>query len=192
MDSDKRRNALCSELDKFCIPAALIEQSTHRLLLANDSFRETMDPNGSLDWETLSRDRISIEPAADSGETEGQMGCRCTCRVTKSALSRQGQSFPDADGLLLVLLASWEESQGRDEYETGRVIGRQMERQRVRQLFHRSISPDILAAAFAAEALVHQAGKADARRAEQVQTLSHRLAELLAKLQSALEAPLPT
>jgi hypothetical protein len=157
MDLENDPKVICSALDQFCVPAAVIDFGNDRFLTYNQTFREAADPAGEFlstarpkALLTLSDPAVPLATPPSTGSAQLQV---CTLQTAPGEKPRTGQCFLRKDSLLLLVLDTPEEEGGQKEYVTGKLLGRQMERARVKQIFHDTVSPEILAAAFAAETL---------------------------------------
>ncbi len=190
MDEENDSKVICSVLDQFCVPAALVDQTENCFLAYNQSFQDAVDPEGRLLKTKLPNDLITLlKPGTPKDITEAVHPSRSqACRVgtTDPTQVRTGQCFLREDNKSLLILDTPDEEDGQKERATGKLIGRLMEKARVRRLFHDAISPEILGAAFVAEALTCRLDSTGNARAIEVKALSRQLSELIANLHSAI------
>ncbi len=190
MDVENDSKVICSALDQFCIPAALVDQAANCFLAYNQSFLDAVDPEGRLLNTKLPNDLITLLGADATEDINAAVrpsrSQACRVETIDPGKVRTGQCFRRDDNQILLLLDTPDEEDGQKEHATGKLIGRQMEKARVRRLFHDAISPEILGAAFAAEALTCRLDATGNTQATEVKALSQYLSELIASLHSAI------
>jgi hypothetical protein len=191
MNPDTASKIICSALDEFCIPAALVDLVKNRFAGYNKTFQEATDPSGKILSTKSPDDLITMLPESSSASVKSTAADRvhlrsCLVQGARGEVPRTGHCFLRQDDLLLLFLDTAEEDAGRKEFATGKLIGRQMERERMKKEFHDAVSPEILAAAFAAESLTARLQAAGSEHTTESKALSQRLSNLITNLQTAL------
>jgi hypothetical protein len=150
---------LCSDLDRFKLPAAVGDLTTDAFAFWNASFCERM----SLTPEELTQVRLSAlvrfdERYADLASVKTQHDGRVgslPCAIKRSANDEiiPGCAIKNESQLLLLLMDSPAHDPKFEGYIQGRIVGREEEANRMRKFFHDLLSSKILVASFLAHSV---------------------------------------
>ena len=189
-DALARRNApiiiadlgnLCSDLQRFKLPAAVGDLTTDAFAFWNASFCERM----ALNPDELAQVKLSALLRFDEKYTELTQGkTRVDCRVGSlpCAIKRFANdeiipacAMKNQNGLLLLLADSPAHDPNFEGYIQGRIVGWEEEVNRMRKFLHDLLSSKILVASFLAHS-VHD--KLSRRKASEIDEL-HKVTTLL-------------
>ena len=165
---------LCSDLERFKLPAAVGDLKLDAFAFCNASFCERM----SLTPEELAQVKLSAlvrfdEKYADLASVKTQHDGRVgslPCAIKRSANDEiiPGCAIKNESQLLLLLMDSPAHDPKFEGYIQGRIVGREEEANRMRKFFHDLLSSKILVASFLAHS-VHD--KLSRRQAPEIDDL---------------------
>jgi hypothetical protein len=165
---------LCSDLERFKLPAAVGDLTTDAFALWNPSFCERM----RLTAEELTQVKLSAlvrfdEKYADLAQGKAQQEYRVgslPCAIKRSADEEiiPACAIKNETWLLLLFVDSPAHDPKFEGYIQGRIVGREEEANRMRKFFHDLLSSKILVASFLAHS-VHD--KLSRRQAPEIDDL---------------------
>ena len=150
---------LCSDLERFKLPAAVGDLTTDAFAFWNAAFCDRM----SLTPEELAQIKLSAllrfdEKYADPTQGKAQHECRLgslPCAIKRSANEEivPASAVKNETGLLLLFVDSPAHDPKYEGYIQGRIVGREEEVYRMRNFFHDLLSSKILVASFLAHSV---------------------------------------
>jgi hypothetical protein len=172
---------LCSDLERFKLPAAVGDLTTDAFAHWNASFCERM----SLTPEELAQLKLSglirfDEKYADliPGETlhESRVGS-LPCAIKRSANEEivPACAIRNETGLLLLFVDSPAHDPKFEGYIQGRIVGREEEANRMRKFFHDLLSSKILVASFLAHSVHDKLARRQAPEIDDLQKVTSLL-----------------
>jgi hypothetical protein len=169
---------LCSDLERFKLPAAVGDLTTDAFAFWNASFCEKM----SLTAEELTQVKFSglirfDEKYADLTTEKAQPNCRVgalPCAIKRSANDEiiPACAIKNENGLLLLLVDSPAHDPKFEGYIQGRIVGREEEANRMRKFFHDLLSSKILVASFLAHSVHDKLARRQAPEIEDLQKVT--------------------
>jgi len=179
---------LCSDLERFKLPAAVGDLTTDTFAFWNASFCERM----ALGPDELAQVKLSTlvrfdERFTDLTQGKVQADCRpgsLPCAIKRSAHDEivPACAIKNENGMLLLLVDSPAHDPKFEGYIQGRIVGREEEANRMRKFFHDLLSSKILVASFLAHS-VHD--KLARRQAPEIDDL-HKVTNLLDQVIDAI------
>ena len=169
---------LCSDLERFKLPAAVGDLTTDAFAVWNASFCEKM----SLTAEELTQVKFSglirfDEKYSDLTTGKAQPDCRVgalPCAIKRSANDDiiPACAIKNENGLLLLLVDSPAHDPKFEGYIQGRIVGREEEANRMRKFFHDLLSSKILVASFLAHSVHDKLAQRQAPEIEDLQKVT--------------------
>ncbi len=192
MTNQKALQRLCGELDRFGVAAAVARADQGRLLVWNASFERTstFSPE-ELAQLTLGRILVWDDPALatppeQAGANPAEMGnafLPCVLRPPEPARPIPAKSVQRSDGHTLILLDPLKNADSGTGLEVAaRLLGRQEEARRARQLIHDDVSPELLAASFGAHSVNEKLKARQAPEAGEMTRLTETLDAAIQRL----------
>jgi hypothetical protein len=176
---------LCSALEHFHFPAALGSVNNNRLMIWNEPFRQMAELSERELAEVNLSSLIVLDENYDGSLLQDGDSKR-TVRFVPCVLKRFGRTKPTPgsavrrdDGLLLVILnlpASGLESQ---DLVRGRLLGREEEKNRTRQLLHDIFSSRLLVASFTAHEVYQKLVASGAEGSKELAMVTKLLGEVI-------------
>jgi hypothetical protein len=186
-ETQARRNApiitvdlgnLCSDLERFKLPAAVGDLTTDAFAFWNAAFCERM----SLTPEELAQVKLSglvrfDEKYTDLTQGKAQQDCRggsLPCAIARFANEEivPACAIKNENGLLLLLVDSPAHDPKFEGYIQGRIVGREEEANRMRKFFHDLLSSKILAASFLAHSVHDKLARRQAPEIDDLQKVT--------------------
>ena len=169
---------LCSDLDRFKLPAAVGDLTTDAFAFWNASFCERM----SLTSEELAQVKLSglvrfDEKHADLTPERVHPDCRVEslpCAIKRSVNDEivPACAIKNANKLLLLLVDSPAHDPKFEGYIQGRIVGREEEANRMRKFFHDLLSSKILVASFLAHSIQDKLARRQAPEIDDLQKIT--------------------
>jgi hypothetical protein len=169
---------LCSDLERFKLPAAVGDLTKDAFTFSNASFCERI----SLIPEELAQVKMSAlirfdEKYADLTLGKAQHECRLgsfPCGIKRSATEEivPACAIKNENGLLLLLVDSPAHDPKFEGYIQGRIVGREEEANRMRKFFHDLLSSKILVASFLAHSVQDKLTRRQAPEIEDLQKVT--------------------
>jgi hypothetical protein len=179
---------LCSDLERFKLPAAVGDLTTDAFAFWTPSFCERMalspDELAQVKLSTLIRfDEKFTDLMQGKAQGDSRVGS-LPCAIKRSANDEivPACAFKNENGLLLLLVDSPAHDPKFEGYIQGRIVGREDEANRMRKFFHDLLSSKILVASFLAHS-VHD--KLARRQAPEIDDL-HKVTTLLDQVIDAI------
>jgi hypothetical protein len=176
---------LCSALEHFHFPAALGSVSNNRLMIWNEPFRQMTELTERELAEVNLCSLIGLDENYDGSLLQDGDSKR-TVRFVPCVLKRfdstkpvPGSAVRRDDGLLLVILnlpASGFESQ---DFVRGRLLGREEEKNRTRQVLHEIFSSKLLVASFVAHEVYQTLAASGAEGSKELAMVTKLLGEVI-------------
>lgn len=185
--------AICSALDQFCLPAALIDRSADRFAGWNKSFGEMV----GLSPEELSvvkvNDVVRAEaPRFEATECDGAPAPvhpgQCVLKNVFGGEPISAKMFEREDGPALLLIDSNFSVETSEDFLRGLLIGQADEKDRIRQRFHDDLAPRMMAVAFAAESLADKAADGQPQSPQELRNVADLISNLVMGVRSTLES----
>jgi hypothetical protein len=169
---------LCSDLERFKLPAAVGDLTIDAFVFWNASFCERM----SLTAEELAQVKLSglvrfDEKQADLNQGKAQHDCRegtLPCAIKRSANDEiiPACAIKNANRLLLLLVDSSAHDPKFEGYIHGRIVGQEEEANRMRKFFHDLLSSKILVASFLAHSVHDKLARRQAPEIDDLQKVT--------------------
>jgi hypothetical protein len=169
---------LCSDLERFKLPAAVGDLTTDAFAFWNASFCDEM----SLTAEELAQIKFSAlirfdEKYGDLTPGKAQADCRVRslpCAIKRSANEEiiPACAIKNENKLLLLLADSPAHDPKFEGYIQGRIVGREEEANRMRKFFHDLLSSKILVASFLAHSVHDKLARRQAPEIDDLQKVT--------------------
>jgi signal transduction histidine kinase len=188
--------AICSALDQFCLPAALIDRSADRFAGWNKSFSEMVN----LSSEELSLAKVSDVVRAEAPRPE-KTECesaptpvhpgQCVLRKLSGGEPISAKMFEREDGPALLLVDSNFSVDTNEDFLRGLLVGQADEKDRIRQRFHDDLAPRMMAVAFAAQSLADKAADGQPQTPQDLRDVADLISNVVMGVRSSLESRNP-
>jgi hypothetical protein len=158
MSLDATLLRLCDSLQRFGLPAAIVDLKQNRLTTANGRLVKvagyTPDDLKQLPAsELLVLERMpSSNPSGFPGQAITQHG-RCALKRGAADTPLTGYFVERSDHVALVMFDSCLFTEPGEEFSRGRIVGRTEESQTIRDRFHQNVNQQLVAAALAIESV---------------------------------------
>ena len=182
---------ICAGLDQFCLPSALIARTTDRFVGWNKSFMTAVGLSADelravpateiLRMETPTADATNCETAPTPVHPE-----RCILKATSDASPLIGRLFEREDGYSLLIIDANDVEQNHEDFIRGLLVGKTEEHDRIQQNFHDDVTPQIMAAAFAAETLAERVRQWANQEPEELKRIAEIITDLVNGIRRAL------
>ena len=162
--------ALCSALDRFGLPRAVAHAEAdtfiawNRAFLDRTGFSEEAIRIAGINKRLMLAEPITKEIEALEGLPDDVEIASCVLSCPSKEGFVTGHAVKNAEGYLLLMLDV--SNPVVDVFAHGQAVGRKQERDRIRQLLHDALSPQLLVALFAiagAEAKAEEEGHEEAK-----------------------------
>jgi hypothetical protein len=182
--STENLQKLVTLLNEFSLPRAVVDFEQHSFVAWNSKFLEhtrfTENEMKSSKPEDLLTFGNSTLPLFEPREGRTVQYLTCTARRPFGADPAPGYVVKSDSRLGYVMLDLFAPSTA--EFEQGRSVGRQEERDRIARLFHEEISSSMIAALFLIETAKSELGEADLPQKEAVTQASDILTDVTEKI----------
>jgi hypothetical protein len=187
--------SVCSLLDQFCLPVALGRLDNDSFISWNASFREE---TGLSDLELKAvklSQLVVLEDHEDNPEKECDASptsvyyLPCVLKRLGSDHKVTGRVLKREDGYFLIMLNEPFAEPGTGEFARGHLVGQQKERERLWELLHNSLSPHLIAAAFAAQSAKEKLESKGLAEAADLSKVTKILDHVIEQTVTALEMP---
>jgi signal transduction histidine kinase len=187
--STENLQQLVSLLNEFSLPRAVLDFEKHSFVAWNSRF---LDHTGFTENEMKSsrvEDLLTLgaSPIPLFEEPVGQPVeyITCTARRPFGADPAPGYAVRSGERLGYVMLDLYDPS--TSQFEQGRSVGREQERNRIAQAFHEEVSSSLIAALFLIETAKSELEEAAQRHAEAVSKASDILTEATEKIAKVID-----
>jgi hypothetical protein len=174
---------LCTVLNHFALPRAVVNFENHAFIGWNPKFLECTgcsdDELGAIKLENVLTLGESWSPVSEDEENTGVEYIACTTKQGSGENFSRGFVVKNRGRIGYVMLDTWGSSA---EFEQGKTIGREEERNRIAKAFHDEVSSSMLAALFLVEAAKTELEDAGLPQAKLVAKASDILAETTEKI----------
>jgi len=154
MSLTQESQLICRGLDEFCLPAALISVRSDRAVQWNASFLIAIGCTPAEMRVLPISELVQLDPGSDSPSWRCEHAPvpihlePCLVRNSQTRAISPGRSFRRDDDFAFVMLDPVSTDAGTGSFQTGRVIGEQQERERLRAVLHRGVSQHLVAMSF--------------------------------------------
>jgi hypothetical protein len=158
MSSDATLVRLCDSLQRFGLPAAIVDLTQNRLTSANEQLVKVagyrpVDLKQLPASELLVFERVpSSNPSGLPAQAVIQHG-RCALKRGAADTPLTGYFLERADQVALLMFDSCVFTETGEEFLRGRIVGRTEENLAIRDRFHQNINQQLVAAALAVESV---------------------------------------
>lgn len=178
-------------LNEFSLPRAVLDFEQHSFVAWNSKFLEHTDFSENEMRSSRPEDLLTLAdsplPLFERGEGQTVQYLTCTARRPFGAESAPGYVVKSNSKFGYVMLDLFELSTA--EFEQGRSVGRQEERDRIARLFHEEVSSPMIAALFLIETAKSELHEAALPQAEAVSKASDILTDVTEKIVKAIDQP---
>jgi hypothetical protein len=187
--STQNLQQLCAVLNEFALPRAIVDFERHSFVAWNPKF---LEHTGFSENELRTSKAEELLTLGESwfplpDEREGQTVEYIACAANRPFVADPAPGFAvRAHGKIgYVMLDVFDSS---SDFEQGRKVGQEQERNRVTKAFHEEVSSSIIAALFLVETAKSELQEAGSPQAEAVAKVSDILAETTEKIAHVLGA----
>jgi hypothetical protein len=180
-------------LNEFSLPRAVLDFEEHSFVAWNSKFLEHTGFSENEVKSSKPEDLLTLGnsplPLLEGREGQRAQYFTCTARRPFGADPAPGYLVKPNSKFGYVMLNLFEPTTA--EFEQGRSVGRQEERDRIAQLFHEEVSSPMIAALFLIETAKSELDEANLPQAEAVSKASDILTEVTEKIVKAIDEPDP-
>ena len=180
-------------LNEFSLPRAVLDFEQHSFVAWNSKFLELTGFSENEMRTSRPEDLLTFGdsplPLFERSEGKTVQYFVCTARRPFGAEPAPGYVVKSNSKFGYVMLDLFEPSTA--EFEQGRSVGRQEERDRIARLFHEEVSSPMMAALFLIETAKSELDEAALPQAEAVSKASEILTEVTEKIVKAIDEPDP-
>ena len=176
---------LCSDLERFKLPAAVGDLTADTFAFWNPSFCERMalipDELAQVKLSALIRfDEKFTDLTQGKAQADFHLGS-LPCAIKRSANDEivPACAFKNEKGLLLLLVDSPTQDPKFEGYIQGRIVGREDEANRMRKFFHDLLSSKILVASFLAHSVHDKLARRQAPEIDDLQKVTTLLDQVI-------------
>jgi hypothetical protein len=191
--STENLQQLVTLLNEFSLPRAVVDFEQHSFVAWNSKFLEhtrfTENEMKSSKPEDLLTLGVSPLPLFEPREAQTVQYLSCTARRPFGAEPAPGYVVKSNSKLGYVMLDLFAPSTA--EFEQGRGVGRQEQRDRIARLFHEEISSSMIAALFLIETAKSELEEADLPQKEVVAQAAAILTDVTEKIVKVIDEPDP-
>jgi hypothetical protein len=174
---------LCTVLNHFALPRAIVNFENHAFVGWNPKFLECTgcsdEELGAIKFENVLTLGESWSPVSGEEENTGVEYISCLTKHSSGENPSRGFVVKNRGRIGYVMLGSFGSSA---EFEQGKTVGREEERNRIAKDFHDEVSSSMLAALFLVEAAKTELEDAGLPQAKLVAKASDILAETTEKI----------
>ena len=176
---------MCTALDQFRIPAAIVDESRNRFVTWNKSFQKALGLAASQLEEFRPGEILQPVPLT---EDVNAASWHKPCRLSHPAIPPgvTGQSFRKDEQTALLILDTFAMDQETDGFVRGVLVGQQTTHDRLKQTFHDTVSQQVMAATFAVEMRRGKLEGDAVANSKEVTAISTLLQSLFTDIQTAL------
>jgi hypothetical protein len=177
--------AVCTALDQFRIPAAVIDESCDRFVSWNKGFQKAVGLTASQLKEFRPLELLRPVPLDDDVNAASW---HSPCQLVHPDLPPDltGQSFRKDGQNMLLILNTFAVDHRTDDFVRGVLVGQQTTHDHVKQTFHDTVSQQVMAATFAVEMLRGKLEGDAVANSKEVTAISSLLQSLFTDIQTAL------
>ncbi|HEY0791178.1 MAG TPA: hypothetical protein VGD78_08945 [Chthoniobacterales bacterium] len=181
----KEPREICAALDRFRVPAAVVETRRDRFIAWNNHFEQ----KGVLSKAELTLGRPSKLIVLSSGEAAeaGDQPFHFTWVVPAAQATVAGRCYPAGQDHTLWVLDTFAVDRTADDYLCGLLVGQHATHDRLKQSFHDTVSQQVMAATFAVETLRDKLERDGAPGGSQVAAISGLIQTLITDIKDALD-----
>lgn len=188
MDDDEVAK-LCVHLDDFALPRAVVDSSGKRFVGWNKTFLArtgfTEDELRYLQPEQIITESESAFSPADALENPDVKFYPVAVRAAKEVAAVPGYLVKSTGDFGYLMLEELDPNVSTT-FEQGRLVGKEQQRKRIAQIFHKELSSDLLAAVFKIHLAKQKLEASGSSDAQQVAEASEILSEAIDKMVDAL------
>ncbi len=111
---------------------------------------------------------------------------QCILKATSDAPAVAAKLFKREDGYSLLIIDGGTTEQSSDDFIRGLLVGKTEEQDRIRQKFHDDVAPQIMAAAFATEALAEKVRQGANEDPEELKRIADIITDLVSGIRVAV------
>ncbi|MBV8587105.1 MAG: histidine kinase dimerization/phosphoacceptor domain-containing protein [Verrucomicrobia bacterium] len=154
MSLTEESQLICRGLDEFCLPAALISVRSDRAVQWNASFLAAIGCTPAEMRIVPISELVQLDPGSDShcwhcDHVPVPIHLEpCLVRNSQTRTISPGRSFRRDNDFAFVMLDPVSLDTEKGNFQTGRAMGEQQERERLRALLHRGVSQHLVAMSF--------------------------------------------
>jgi hypothetical protein len=180
---------LCVHLNEFSLSRAIVDFDRKRFVAWNNRF---LAQTGYSEQEikSISSDKIVIEGDArftnpSEGDNPSAEFIPVAVRTPKAAATEPGHLVRSRHNLGYLMLN--ESTIASQQFEQGRLVGKEQERMRIVQMFHEEISSGMLGAVFKIHQAKEKLNSINSSEAEAVSEASQLLSEAIEKMGTVMD-----
>jgi hypothetical protein len=180
----KEPSEICAALDRFRVPAAVVETHQDRFIAWNNHFQQ----KGALSSDEMTHACPSklIMPAANAVEETIGQPFHFMWILPSAKETVAGRCFPAAQDQALWVLDTFAVDRTADDYLCGLLVGQHTTHDHLKQTFHDTVSQQVMAATFAVETLRDKLERDGATGGKQVAAISGLIQALITDIKTAL------
>ena len=176
---------MCTALDQFRIPAAVVDESQDRFVTWNRSFEKTLALTASQLEQFRPGEILRPVPLAeDVDATLWHKPCQLSHPAIPTGVT--GQSFRKDGQTALLILNTFATDRETDSFVRGVLVGQQTTHDHLKQTLHDTVSQQVMAATFAVEMLRGKLEGDAVANSKEVTAISTLLQSLFTDIQTAL------
>jgi hypothetical protein len=176
---------MCTALDQFRIPAAVVDEDHDRFATWNRSFEKTLAVMRA-ELEKLHPSQALQPLPLATGVSAPASHTPCQLSHPSIPSGATGRCFRKDEHTSLLILDSFAMDRDTDDFVRGVLVGQQTTHDHLKQTFHDTVSQQVIAATFAVEMLRGKLEGDAVANSEEVAAISKLLQSLFTDLQSAL------
>lgn len=177
--------AVCTALDQFRIPAAVVDKSRDRFVTWNKGFEKTLGATAAQIEQLRPGEIIRLMPvAAEAASWHHHHPCELVHPAVTQGVT--GQCFRKNEHDALLILNTFAVARETDDFVRGVLIGQQTTHGHLKQTFHDTVSQQVMAATFAVEMLRGKLEGDAVANSKEVTAISTLLQSLFTDIQMAL------
>ena len=175
---------ICAALDRFRIPAAVVEMRQDRFIAWNSRFQQ----KGGLSMDELDHGHPSklMAPAPRLAELTGGQPFHFWWIGPAAKETVAGRCYPAGQDQALWVLDTFAVDRTADDYLCGLLVGQHATHDHLKQTFHDTVSQQVMAATFAVETLRDKLEREGATGGKQVAAISGLIQALITDIKTAL------
>lgn len=176
---------VCTALNQFRIPAAVVDNSRDRFVTWNKSFEKTLGVTASQVEQLRPGEIVRLVPLAEGVDA---MPHHHPCELTHPVIAPgvTGHSFRKDGQNALLILNTFAIDPETDGFVRGVLVGQQTTHDHLKQTFHDTVSQQVMAATFAVEMLRGKLEGDAVANSKEVTAISTLLQSLFTDIQTAL------
>ena len=180
---------LCVHLNEFALSRAIVDFDRHRFVAWNNRFL-TRTGYSEEEIKSIESDKIVIEgdarfTNASEGDDPSAEFIPVVVRTPKAAAAEPGHLVRSRHNLGYLMLN--EGTVACQEFEQGRLVGKEQERMRIVRMFHEEISSGMLGAVFKIHQAKEMLNSINSPEAKAVSEASQLLSEAIEKMGTAID-----